>query len=413
MTFSARNIALTTLVVVYSRSVLASHRRPRSYASHRHPPFLGDNENYRAETKLTFSEYNKSRWPSNTDDCLRSEIHLAPDDPSWYLRDGQVYDKRCLKTLVYLVEPEERAVCRRQDDCHNPRGYDNDCLFQLSFDQGFSFDFQEVKRLELQWKKVMCRGKTLDLCGRDHSLWWKSIFPSSRDDCRIHRRVGKEREDLSGDHWVQWSIGPDRMMYDNDCLSRFANRLGMENTGNCTQPITHNARGVPPKEIPKTVVRATNSPGIQPDLEVPTGVTSLSYLTAAPVATFIPLPEGSTTDVIPEPPTADIPDPRKGKRSGVPPSPIPTLMETADPLVPTSLPHVDHAQGPAADEWSCMWEVKATLPNPVPRLFDLAFGNATVDEIPLVAQRIVKGELEDLSECADALREEIRDSRIN
>ncbi|KAF9781386.1 hypothetical protein BJ322DRAFT_1080769 [Thelephora terrestris] len=372
MTFSARHLASATLVVISAGSVLASHRNLRSHSSHRRPPFLADNQNYRTETKLTFPEHNSFWWPSNTGDCLRYEAHLTPEDTAWYLRDGQVYDKRCLKTLVFLVEPEERAICRRQDDCKSSRGYDNDCLIQLSFDQGFNFDFHEVKRLELEWKKSMCRGKTLEGCGRDHSLWWRSLFPSSRDDCRIRGRVGKEREDVSGDRWVQWSIGPNRMLYDNDCLSRFANRLGMENPGNCTQTNTHNVRGIFPTEIPRTVLHATNPSGLQPDLEFPTSVTSLSYLTTSPVATVISSPKNSTTDGIPTPPAADMPDLRKGKRSDIHPSPVPTLVKTADEPIPTSLSLV-------ADEWSCMWDVNVTLSDHIPQMFDFAFGNATVE----------------------------------
>lgn len=416
MAYHTRNLVLTALVVVCASSALASRHHPRFYSSHRRPPSLGDNENHHVETSLTLPEYNTFRWPSNTEDCLRFEARYAPDTPAWYLRDGQVYDRYCLKTLAYLVRPEERAVCRTQSGCHDVRGYDNDCLILLSFDQGFSFDLEETKRQELEWKKFACRGKTLDQCGRGHSLWWRGLFPSSRDDCRIREPVGEEREDVLSDGWVPRSIGPDGATYDTDCLSRFANRLRMENPGNCTQTINyviHNNRDVAPTEIPKTLVHATKPSEISPDLELPTGLTDPARLTPTPVTAYIPLSEDPITDAIPKPPTTNIPDLRRRKRRDIPPSPIRTLVETADVMVPTSLPLVNRAQGSVSNEWSCMWDVNVTLPDSALRMFDVVFGNATVDEISLDTQRISKGELENLGECEDALEEEIQNSLID
>lgn len=379
MTFAARSISLVTLAVFCASSVLAAGRHPRFYSSHRRPFLLEDNENYRTEAKSTSSHHAILLWPSNTDDCLGYETGLTLEAPLLYLRDGQVYDKRCLKTLAYLVEPEERAVCRKQSGCYRARGYDNDCLIQLSFDQGFNFDFEEAKRLEVEWKTFVCHGKTLDQCGRDHSHWWRSLFPSSRGDCRIRGWVGKERADVSGDDWVSWSMGPDRAAYDNDCLSRFANRLGMEKPGNCTRAgtyVAHNGREVLPTDVPKTLLHATK---IRP--EVPTSVTDPNYPTATPVATSIPLPKGpSTTDIVPKPLTADIPGIRKEKRNGVPLPPVGALAETADAPAPTSSPLANRAQDPVVDEWSCMWDVNVTLPDSAPRMFDVAFGGAIVGE---------------------------------
>jgi hypothetical protein len=60
-----------------------------------------------------------------------------------------------------------------------------------------------------------------------------------------------------------------------------------------------------------------------------------------------------------------------------------------------------------------MWDVDVTLPDSAPRMFDTIFDDTVVDEIPLVAQRIFKGELEDLSECGDVLREERQNSLTN
>lgn len=412
MAYHARNLVLLALVAVCASSVLASRRHPRFYSSHRHPSFRGENENYRTEEKLTFPVHNTFRWPTNTEDCLRFGIRPTPDAPAWYLRDGQVYDRHCLKTLAYLVGPEERSVCRMQSGCYDARGYDNDCLVQLSFDQGFSFDLEATRRQELEWKKFVCRGKTLDQCGRDHSLWWRSLFPSSRNDCRLRVQVGKERKGLSSGYWVPWSISPDGAAYDTDCLSRFANRLGMENPGNCTQAsnyVIHNGRDVPPTEIPKTLVHATNPSGNRPDLEFPTGLADPSHSTATPVTTHIPSSEDPVTDIMPEPLTTGVPNLQR-KRGGIPPSPVAALAETADAQVPTSLPLDRRAQSSAPDEWSCMWEVNATLPDSAPMMFDLIFGGAVVDEIPLGSQRILEGELENLSECEDVLEKEIQNS---
>ncbi|KAF9645475.1 hypothetical protein BDM02DRAFT_508389 [Thelephora ganbajun] len=394
MSYNARTLVLTTLVVICASPVLASRRHLRYYSSNPHPYFVGDSKNYHTKIKATSPEYGASQWPSNTDDCLSSEVHLRPNAPALYLRDGQVYDKRCLKTLAYLVEPEERAVCRTQNDCHYTRGYDNDCLIQLPFDQGFNFDLEEARRQELEWKKFVCHGKTLDQCGRDHSSWWRSRFPSSRDDCRIRGRADKRTQD---DNWVPWSIGPYGTLYDNDCLSRFANRLGMENPRNCTQTNTYvarEARDAPPVELPKTLVYATDPSGIQPHLAFPTAVTNPSRLTATP----IPTPEDSISDIISEPFTTNIPDFRK---SDAPPPPARTLTETAN-AVPTSLPLTTRDQGSATDvdEWPCMWDVDVTLPDSAPGMFDAAFGNVTVDETQVVTQKIFTG---DLRECGDAI----------
>jgi hypothetical protein len=270
-------------------------------------------------------------------------------------------------------------------------------------------------RQELEWKKSVCRRKTLDQCGHDHSFWWRSLFPSSRDDCRIRGRAGNERQGASSHNWVPWSTGPDGTVYDNDCLSRFANRLGMDNPGNCTQTgtnVSHNGRDLSPPEIPKTLVHATTPSGIQPDLEFPTSVTDPSHLIATPVVAPLPPSEDLIASGLPEPLTTDIPDLQKRERSDIPLSPVRTLAETASAL-PTPLPIVNRAQGSTADEWSCMWDVDVTLPDSAPRMFDTIFGDTVVDEIPLVAQRIFKGELEDLSECGDVLREERQNSLTN
>lgn len=413
MAYRTINLASVALVVACASSVLASRHNPRFYPSHRHPSFLGDNENHRAETKFTLSEHNTFRWPSNPEDCLRFGVSFTTDAPAWYLRDGQVYDRRCLKTLAYLVEPEERTVCRTQNSYHDARGYDSDCLIQLSFDQGFSFDLEGTRRQELEWKKLVCHGKTIDQCGRDHSLWWRNLFPSSRNDCRIRGWVSKEK--VSGDNWVIRSIGPNGTAYDADCLSRFAYRLGMENPGNCTQTnnhVIHNGRDVSLTEIPKTLVHATNPSITRPDLEFPTGVTDPGPLTATPDTTHIPLSEDPITGIIPEPLTTDIPGLRRRKRKGIPPSPVRTPNETADALAPTSLPLVDRAEGFAPDEWSCMWDVNVTLPDPAPRMFDAIFGDSTVDEISLGTRKILKGEPDSLSECGGAF-EETRESLID
>lgn len=411
MAHCTRTLVLTALAALYVNSVFASRHNHRFYSSHHRQSALRNNGNYRAEAKLAFSNDNVLRWPSNTEDCLRFEVRFAPDPSAWYLRDGRIYDRHCLKTLVYLVEPEERAVCRTQNGCHGARGYDNDCLIQLSFDQGFSFDLEETRRQELEWKKFACRGKSLDQCGRDHSLRWRSLFPSSRDDCRIRDRFGKEGDDGSSDNWVPWSISPNGTVYEADCLSRFANRLRMENPGNCTQTnyVIQNRRDIPPAEIPKTLLHATNPSGIQPDLEFPTGLTDPNHLAATPATSYTPLPENPVADIIPEPLTTDTSDLRK-KKSVIPPSPVRVFTGTTDTPVPTSLPPVNRAQGSASDEWSCMWDVNATLPDSAPRMFDVAFGDSTVDEMPLDAQRVLKG---DLSECGDALGEEIQNSLLD
>ena len=408
MPYIAKTLALVTLVVVSASPALASRRHPRYNSPNRHQSFLGDNKGNHAEAKPLLSAYKASRWPSNTGDCLKHEVP-STSDTTWHIRDGRVYDKLCLKSLAYLVEPEERATCRAQGNCHVARGYDNDCLVNLSFDQGFSFDFEEVRRQELEWKKYACHGKTLDQCGRNHSLWWRSLFPSSRGDCRIRRRIEKE-QDVNSDNWIPWSIGPDGTAYDSDCLSRFANRLGMENPGNCTQTNTyaaHNARDVPSVEVPKTLVHATNPLGPLPGLELPTTATDLNHLTATPVTAYIPPPEQSAAGIIPMPLATNIPDFQKGKRIDVPQPPVHKPTEALS-AIPTSLPLVTRAQDPPTDldEWSCMWNVDITLPDSAPRMFDAAFGDATVDNIPLAVQRILKGELEDFSECGDGLLED-------
>lgn len=59
-----------------------------------------------------------------------------------------------------------------------------------------------------------------------------------------------------------------------------------------------------------------------------------------------------------------------------------------------------------------MWDVDVTLPNPAPGMFDVAFGGTTIDEIPLVAQREVEGESEDLGERDGAIGEDIEKSLI-
>lgn len=60
-----------------------------------------------------------------------------------------------------------------------------------------------------------------------------------------------------------------------------------------------------------------------------------------------------------------------------------------------------------------MWNVNAILPDPAPEMFDATFGNDTVDKTSLVALMIVKGELEDLSECSGAVEEEVNNSLID
>ena len=384
MPHNPRYLFLTTLVVIYASSVLASRRHPRHYSKHR-PSFVGDNNDYRAGAMTILSQYDTSYWPSNTGDCLTPELHLRPDASVYYIHDGQFYEKHCLKTLVYLVEPEERAACRTQSDCHRTRGYDNECLMRLSFDQGFDFNFEEIRRQELEWKKFVCHGKTLGQCGRDHSPWWRSRFPSSRDDCRIHERAG-QRQDASNDNWVPWSIGPRGTLYDNDCLSRFANRLGMENPGNCTQAnhVIHQAREAPSVEPPKTLLYATDPSGIQPHVVFPARATQI----ATPVATYIPIP-------------TDAPVYQKRRRDDIPPSPARTITRTTNVLA-SSLPLSSRAQGSIADvdEWSCMWDVYVTLPDPAPGMFDASFGGATIDKMLLVTQGMV--EVQEGSECSDA-----------
>jgi len=402
MPYIARNIVLTTLLAICASSVLASRRHPPSY--------IEDNKNYHTKIKPVFPEYDTSQWPSNTDDCLRPGAPLYSDTPALYLHDGQFYDKSCLKTLAYLVEPEERTACRTQSDCHYARGYDNECLIQLSLEQCFDFDFEEMRRQELEWKESVCRGKTLDQCGRDHSSWWRSYFPSSRDDCLIHGKAGKRGQGGPGDNWVPWSIGPHGTLYDDDCLSRFANRLGMENSGNCTQTntyVTHEAHEAPPVELPKTLVYATGPSEIQPHLEVLTDVANLNHLTAMPVTTHIPTPEDSIANIIP----TGIPAIQKRKGNGTSPSPVHALTQTVKTLT-TPLPLVNRAQRSATDGWSCMWDVNVTLPDSAPGMFDFAFGDSAADETPLVTQRIFKGVLEDLSECSDVIGEEAEESLI-
>lgn len=403
------------LVVICASSVLASRRHPRHYSQNHQPSFVGNDKNHSTRAKTTFLEYDTSFWPSSTDDCLRPEVHHCPDAPAYYLHGDQFYDKRCLEALAYLVEPEERAACRARSDCHHARGYDNECLMQLPFDQGFNFDFEEMRRQELEWKMFACHGKTLDQCGRDYSPWWRSRFPSSREDCRIHRRVNKKRQDTSIDSWIPWTIGPHGTLYDNDCLSHFAYRLGMENPGNCTQTntyATHKAREVPPVELPKTLLHATNPSGIQPHLVLPTGVTDPDRLATTPLATYIPVPHDSIADIIPETFTTGIPIGRQRKRDDIPSSSVRTLTQTANALA-TFLPLVSRARGPTTDEWSCMWDVDATLPDPALWMFDATFGDGIIDKTPLVTQSVAKGELEDLSECSNVIEEEIEESLID
>lgn len=404
MLCTARYLVLTLAVTSLS-SVLASRRHPRYYSPNHHPSYVGGDKNHRTGASTIFPEYEVSHWPSNTDDCLRPGVRPLPDAPSWYLHGGKLYEKTCLKTLVYLVEPEERVACRTQSDCHYSRGYDDACLFRLSLDYGFDFDFEEMMRQELEWKGSVCHGKTLDQCGRDHSSWWRSRFPSSRDDCRIRGQAGRKWQDGSGDNWVPWSVDPHGTLYDNDCLSRYANRLGMENPGNCTQLNVREAREPPPVELPKTLVYATGPSGIRPHLEFPTGVANPSGLALTPVTTHIPTLKGSITDITPEPLTTGIPNDLKKGKKNIPPPPVRTPTEVANAL-PTSLQLVGRTQTSATDEWSCMWDVDVTLPDPAPRMFDIAFGNATVDKVPPVAQRIGDGELEDLSGCSDTIRKE-------
>ena len=380
---SPRLLVLTTLIVIGAGSVLASRRHPRHYSSNHRSSFVGDNRYHRAQATTILSQYDTSYWPSNTGDCLRPELRLDPDASAYYLHDGQFYDKPCLESLAYLVEPDERAACRTQSDCHHARGYDNECLMQLSFDQGFEFNFEEMRRQELEWKEFACHGKTLDQCGRDHSPWWISRFPSSRDDCRIHKRANQS-QDASNDNWVPWSIGPRGTLYDDDCLSRFAIRLGMEDPGTCTQANTyviHKAREAPPVELPKTLLHAPNPSGVQPHIVFPTRVTQI----ATPVATYIPIPTDHPVDW-------------GGKRGNTPPSPVRTLTRTAN-ILASSLPLVSRAQGSAtgSNEWSCMWDVYIVLPDPVLGMFDASFGSATIDK----TQRIAKGQLEG-GECSDA-----------
>ena len=405
MWYTARNFVLT-LAVTSSSSVLASRRHPRYYSSSHHPSYVGGDKNRHTGAGTIIPEYEISRWPSNTDDCVRTAVRPLPDAPAWYLHDGKFYEKSCLKTLVYLVEPEDRAACRTQSDCHYSRGYDDGCLIQLSLDHGFDFDFEEMRRQELEWKGSVCHGKTLDQCGRDHSSWWRSRFPSSRDDCHIRGQTDKKWQVGSGDNWVPWSVGPRGTLYDNDCLMRYANRLGMENPGNCTQINTREVQEAAPVELPKTLVYATGPSGIQPHLEFPTAVTNPSGFAPTPV-TYIPTLKDSFTDITPEPLATGIPDGLRRERNDISPPPVRTPTEIANAL-PTSLQLVSRTQDSAADEWSCMWDVDVALPDPAPGMFDTAFGNTTVYNVPLVAQRVGKGELEDLSECSDSVGEETR-----
>ena len=405
MPHAARNTVLATLLTICASSVLASRRHPRHYSSNHHPSFVGGNKDYRAETNTNSLEYSTPNWPSKTDDCLASEVRLGPDALALYLHDGRLYDKNCLKTLVYLVEPEERAACRARNDCHYSRGYDNDCLIQLSFDRGFGFNFKEMRQQELEWKKSVCHGMTLDQCGRDHSSWWRNRFPSTRGDCRIRGRADEEMQGGASGSWVPWSVGPHGRLYDNDCLSRFANRLGMENPGNCTEInayLIHEAREVPPVELPKTLVHAPDPSRIQPHLELPTSVADPAGINTTPLATYIPTPEDPITDIIPKPFTTGIPDRLGRKRSVIPPPSLRTLTKTTDAL-PTPLPLNSRAEG-STDQWSCMWHVDITLPDPAAGMFDATFGDATVGNVLLVAQEIGKGELEDLGGCGDVIR---------
>jgi len=59
-----------------------------------------------------------------------------------------------------------------------------------------------------------------------------------------------------------------------------------------------------------------------------------------------------------------------------------------------------------------MWDVNVTLPDSAPRMFEVAFGHATVDETLLVTQGAFRGELEGLSECSDAAGDEIKEITI-
>jgi len=59
-----------------------------------------------------------------------------------------------------------------------------------------------------------------------------------------------------------------------------------------------------------------------------------------------------------------------------------------------------------------MWDVNVTLPDSAPRMFDVAFGDATIDETPLVTQGVFEGGLEGLSECSDAVGDEIEEILI-
>ena len=400
---TARNLVLA-LVVTSSSSALASRRHPRYYSSNHHPSYVAGSKSYHSGANTIFPGYETFHLPSNTDDCLRPGVRPLPDAPAWYLHDGKIYDKSCLKALVYLVEPEERATCRTQSDCHYSRGYDDGCLIRLSLDHGFDINFEEMRRQELEWKRSVCHGTTLDQCGREHSSWWRSRFPSSRDDCRIHGEADKNLQDCSGDNWVPWSVGPHGTLYDNDCLSRYANRLGMENPGNCTQTNTYEAREAPsvPVELPKTLVYATGPSGIQPHLEFPTAVTNPSGLAPTLVTTYIPTSEDSVTDIIHKPLTTGIPDDLKREGNDIPRPPVRTPTEIVNSL-PTSLPLVSRAQESTTKEWSCLWGVDAVLPDPAPGMFDAIFGNATVDKESSAPQRVVKGELKDLSGCSDVI----------
>lgn len=316
-------------------------------------------------------------WPSKPDDCLRPEGHPRPDSPAHYLHNDQLYDKRCLKTLAYLSEPEERAACRTRSDYHYARGYDDECLMRSVFYQCFDFDFEEMMRQELEWKKFVCHGKTLDQCGRRHSPWWRSRFPSSPDDCRIHERVDKRRQDTPDDNWVPWSIGPHGILYDNDCLSRLANRLGMENPGNCTQSSTYairEPRETPSAELLKTLLYPTGLSRFQPRLELPADTAEPDSLAVTPATTPTPIPTGIPVDW-------------EMKRDDIPQSPVRTVARTADVPAP-SLPLVSRAPSPVndVDEWSCIWDVYVTLPDIAPGMFDAALGDAIIDKTPLAVQ---------------------------
>lgn len=337
---------------------------------------------------IIFSEDDTSHWPSKPDDCLPPEGHPRPD--SHYLHDDKFYDKNCLKTLVYLTEPEERAACRTQSDCHYARGYDDECLMRSVFHQCFDFDFEEMMRQELEWKKFVCCGKTLDQCGRGHSPWWRSRFPTSPDDCRIHERVDKMRQDTPDDNWVPWSIGPYGILYDNDCLSRFANRLGMENPRNCTQSsayATHEPRETSPSVgLPKTPLYPSGLPRFQPRLALPTDTAESDLLVAT-----------TSTPIL-----TDTPADRERKRNNIPRSPVRTAARSVDAPAP-SFPPVGRAQSPVddVDEWSCIWDVYVILPDIALGMFDAALGDGIVDKTPLAVQWVTEGELEG-NECDDA-----------